>query len=187
MPPLYICFLENDQSLMEKHWLNQMAAYLAPVSKNKPKIHVELFFPQDNTSGDLVCGHACSIHYSGKVFVNKKRFSRKQWSFRTLNVTQDQYDKIKMFCEGHQGNGFNYLGYYLQPINFVGFNPYTYRYFGMSPRWFCSEICIEALKSGGVLKEHVSASLHPQELFTMLEDATTVDSVRDFDQLSMKF
>ena len=38
MPPLYICFLENDQSLMEKHWLNQMAAYLAPVSKNKPKI-----------------------------------------------------------------------------------------------------------------------------------------------------
>lgn len=187
MPTLYVCFLQNDVELMESHWLNRMAAYLAPKSEHTPKIHVELFFPDNTRHDDIVEGKACSIHYGGRVFMQKKRFSRKQWSFRTLNVTHEQYKKIQMFCEGHTGNSFNYLGYYLQPINVFGLHPYTFTYVGMNPRWFCSEICIEALKAGGVLKDHISPSIHPQSLFEMLEDSTTVDCVRNYNQLDIQF
>ena len=187
MPTLYVCFLQNDIELMESHWLNRMAAWLAPKSEHTPKIHVELFFPDNTRHDDIVEGKACSIHYGGRVFMQKKRFSRKQWSFRTLNVTQSQYDKIEMFCKGHKGNTFNYVGYYFQPINFLGIHPYTYTFFGMNPKWFCSEICIEALKAGGVLKDSISSSIHPQTLFEMLEDSTTVDCVRNYTKLEIQF
>ena len=30
MPPIYVCFLENDDEIMERHWLNAMAARVAP-------------------------------------------------------------------------------------------------------------------------------------------------------------
>ena len=59
---LYVCFLENDLSLMESHWLNRMAAKLAPKSSNSPKIHVELFFPDNRQDeSENVAGHSNSI------------------------------------------------------------------------------------------------------------------------------
>ena len=99
---LYVCFLENDLSLMESHWLNRMAAKLAPKSSNSPKIHVELFFPDNRQDeSENVAGQACSIYYNQQVFLTHKNFSRKQWSFRTLNVTDDQYRKVHAFCKSH--------------------------------------------------------------------------------------
>lgn len=60
MPPIYVCFLENDEEIMERHWLNAMAARVAPVSKTDPKIHVELFFPPGtNHQADVIQGEAC--------------------------------------------------------------------------------------------------------------------------------
>lgn len=187
MPSLYVCFLENDEEIMERHWLNSLAAYMAPSSSSNPKIHVELFFPEGAQSGEVVSGKACSIHYGGKVFLTKKNFSRKQWQFRTLNVTQTQHKKIKMFCETHIGESFNYLGYYLQPVKCKSLTPYHPQTLGFRPRWFCSEICVEALKAGGVLKDNTDASIHPQKLFDMLEDSTTMDCVRNYDQLDIQF
>ena len=183
MPTLYVCFLETDQEIMERHWLNRMAAWVSP--SDKAKIHVELFFPEENR-GEIVSGKACSIHYSGKVFLTKKNFSRKQWCFRTVSVNTEQLKRIRMFCEAHVGEHFNYMGYYLQPLR-LPLTPYTPQWLGLSPRWFCSEICIEALKAGGVLGDNVNASLHPQELFEALQDATTADSVRNYEKLDIQF
>ena len=70
MPPIYVCFLQNDAEIMERHWLNAMAARVAPSGSDHPKIHVELFFPAEhsNLEADVMNGEACSIHYSGQVF-----------------------------------------------------------------------------------------------------------------------
>ena len=39
---------------MESHWLNRMAAKLAHKSSNSPKIHVELFFPDNKAGSDFL-------------------------------------------------------------------------------------------------------------------------------------
>ena len=91
-----------------------------------------------------------------------------------------------MFCEAHVGDGFNYLGYYLQPLS-LPLTPYHPTWFTFRPQWFCSEICIEALKAGNVLQDKVRASMHPQELFEALQDATTADTVRNYAKLDIQF
>lgn len=191
-PLLYLCFLENDQEIMEAHWLNKMAARLAPKSTENPKIHVELFFPGAGTSKnkEVVTGRACSIYYNGSVFMVKKNFSRKQWSFRTLNVNQDQYNKIYHFCQAHVGEKFNHLSYFTYPLRCnekFSPGPYTPEFFGMKPRWFCSEICVAALQAGGVLDEKIHPSMHPQKLFTMMEESTTPDCVRNYEDMKLSF
>jgi len=191
-PLLYVCFLENDDELMQHHWLNRAAARLAPTSVENPKIHVELFFPSANASStsDVVSGRACSIYYNGRVFLTKKKFSRKQWSFRTLNVNKQQYDEILSFCHAHVGEGFNHLSYFTYPMKCsdkYSFSPYTLESVGLKPRWFCSEICVEALKAGGVLDDWVHPSMHPQQLFTLLETSTTPDCVRNYDDMKLSF
>ena len=187
MPPIYVCFLENDDEIMERHWLNAAAAKFSPSSESNPKIHVELFFPsEDKEMGDVVQGEACSIHYGGSVFLKQKRFSRKQWCCRTLSCTQKQYDETLKFCKSHMGENFNYLSYFLQPTGWSP-GPYTLTSMGFSPRWFCSEIVVEALKQGGVLSKSLNASIHPQALFTVLRDMTTPDSVRNCSTLALKF
>ena len=185
---LYVCFLENDLSLMESHWLNRMAAKLAPKSSNSPKIHVELFFPDNRQDeSENVAGQACSIYYNQQVFLTHKNFSRKQWSFRTLNVTDDQYKKVHAFCKSHVGEPFNHLSYFTYPVGCKQVTPYWATNFGGSPRWFCSEIVVEALKSGNVLPENLHPSIHPQDLFTMLEDDSTPDCVRNYDNMKLVF
>jgi len=188
MPPIYVCFLQNDAEIMERHFLNAVAAKVAPTAKTDPKIHVELFFPSGhhNPESEVMSGEACSVHYGGTVFLTQKRFSRKQWCFRTLSCTQKQYDATYKFCKEHKGEKFNYLSYFLQPTGWAP-GPYFLTSWGLSPRWFCSEICVDALKHGDVLAKTVNSSMHPEELFTILMDITTPDSVRNYRDLSLKF
>lgn len=187
---LYICFLENDLEIMESHWLNRAAASLAPKAKDgRPKIHVELFFPSKNSSSsdEVVSGQACSIYYNNKVFLTHKNFSRKQWSFRALDVSQKQYDDIFSFCKQHVGEKFNHLTYFTYPVNCQQVTPYWPQRFNMKPRWFCSEIVVEALKAGGVLDKDMFASIHPEELYCMLEESSTPDCVRNYDKMKLVF
>ncbi len=187
---LYVCFLENDLSLMESHWLNRMAAKLAPPVKSstKPKIHVELFFPsKEQNDNEVVSGEACSIYYNSSVFLTHKNFSRKQWSFRTLDVTQEQYNKVHNFCKAHVGDPFNHLTYFTYPLGCKQVTPYWSTRFGMKPKWFCSEIVVEALKAGNILNKDVHPSIHPQNLFTYLEESTTPDCARNYDNMKLVF
>lgn len=187
---LYVCFLENDEEIMEHHWLNRMAAKLAPETKNnKPKIHVELFFPSDriSESDEIVSGQACSIYYNNKVFLTHKNFSRKQWSFRTLDVSATQYKKIHSFCKQHVGDTFNHLSYFTYPVNCKQITPYWPQRFNMRPKWFCSEIVIEALKHGNVLDQSIHPSMHPEKLYSLLESSSTPDCVRNYGKIKLVF
>ena len=188
MSTIYACFLRNDNEIMAAHILNKVAAKIAPATENNvpPQIHVELFFPDElKRDTDLVSGQACSIHYNGKVFLQRKRFSRKQWNFRSLNTTQEQYDDVLAYCEGAVGCQFNHVGYFLQPLMWIKHDWPTF--FGMKKRYYCSEICIEALKAGGVFPKKMRSQIHPQTLYAMLKDETTSACVRDVNKINLNF
>lgn len=190
MSTIYACFLRNDNEIMEAHILNRLAAQIAPKTENDvpPQIHVELFFPdkqEGEEEDDYVAGQACSIHYNGKVFLTRKRFSRKQWNFRSLDTTQEQYEAVLDYCKNAVGCHFNHVGYFLQPLLNVQHNwPET---FGFKKRYYCSEICVEALKAGGVFPEKMKSQIHPQTLYAMLKKDTVSACIRDVRKMQFEF
>ena len=106
MSTIYACFLRNSTDIMAAHILNKLASWIAPKCEEgvEPQIHVELFFPdEEGKENELVSGQACSIHYNGQVFLTRKRFSRKQWNFRSLDTTQEQYDAVLNYCKNTVG------------------------------------------------------------------------------------
>ena len=154
---LYVCFLASNSELLESHILNRAASWL--VSAEHPMIRTEILFADDTTGTDI-CGHACSIHYGGAVFLEQKRFRRADWQFRQVPCSPAQVDAAFDFCHARVGNRFNYVGYYLQPL--------------CSPRltddrWCCSEIVAGALREAGV---DVAPSLHPHALYEALQPVT---------------
>ena len=102
-------------------------------------IHTEVVFVDRESPSDIV-GRSCSIHYGGKVFLEQKRFSRKQWRFRSVSCSKDQVKAAFQFCQNHVGDSFNKYGYYMQP-----FSKGSASTEGKNT-WFCSEIVAGALE-----------------------------------------
>jgi hypothetical protein len=186
---IMLCFVRSDSDILESSWLNRMAASLATTEDNSaPFIHAELLFCQPGSApgSDTVSGLACSIVYSGSVHLESKRFSRKEWFFRSMECSKSQYDSMLSFCKVHQGDGFNHLGYFLywSPLRF---SPTAYTWLGMSPRWFCSEIVIGALKEGDILEDTVSSSMHPHDLYKLVQGSSIADCGRDMKTIKLSF
>lgn len=188
MSTIYACFLRNDTEIMAAHVLNKVASMIAPECEegSEPQIHVELFFPDDEgKDNELVSGQACSIHYNGEVFLTRKRFSRKQWNFRSLDTTQEQYDAVLQYCKDAVGCHFNHVGYFLQP--FLSIDHAWPTKMGFKKRYYCSEIVVEALKAGGVFPSNMKSQIHPQTLYAMLKDETTSACVRNVKNMTFNF
>lgn len=186
---IMLCFVRSDSDILEASWLNRAAAAMAKTDDDTPPfIHAELLFvPPGGASGkDTVAGQACSVLYSGKVHLDKKRFSRKEWFFRSMQCSKSQYDTMLEFCTEHRGDGFNHLGYFLywSPLRP---SPMFYTYMGMSPRWYCSEIVIAALKHGEILDDSVSDSMHPHDLYKLVQNASMADCARPMNGMTLSF
>ena len=166
---MLVAFLAADSDMLETHVLNRAAAWVA--GDTNPMIHTEILFVDRETPEGFL-GRSCSIHYGGKVFLEQKKFSRKQWRFRSVSATDTQIQSALKFCQEHVGEPFNRLGFFMQP--FVGSRL-------TKKSWFCSEIVAGALQSAGV---HVEPSLHPHALYKAIADNTTPDCPRVLD---MKF
>lgn len=184
-----LCFVRSDSDILEASWLNRAAASLATTEDGSaPFIHAELLFcpPESQQGKDTVSGLACSIVYSGSVHLESKRFSRKEWFFRSMECSKGQYDTMLSFCKERQGDGFNHLGYFMfwSPIRP---SPTSYTWLGLSPRWYCSEIVIAALKVGEVLDSSVCDSMHPHELYKLLQGSTMADCGRNMNQVRLQF
>ena len=168
--------------------MQRSAVLLRASGDELPYIHAEILFmpPGRAISTDNMKGMACSIVYGGKVHLQEKRFSRKEWRFRSVKVSKSQYDDMLTFCEDHQDDGFNYMGYftYWSPI---AMKPMWYSYVGMKPRWYCSEIVIGALKAGQCVDQSVSDSMHPNELYNLIAPRTMADCGRNMNSVSLKF
>lgn len=161
---LLLAFLAADSEMLESHILNKAAAWVS--GEKNPMIHVEAVFVDSESKGDVI-GRSCSIHYGGKVFLDTKRFSRKQWRFRSVGLPEPAVRKAFTFCETHVGESFNKIGYFMQPV--MGSRRMS------KDTWFCSEIVAGALRAAGM---DVEQSLHPHKLYTTLCDVTTPDCPR---------
>tara|TARA_Y100001958_G_scaffold159373_1_gene160605 strand:- start:877 stop:1395 length:519 start_codon:yes stop_codon:yes gene_type:complete len=170
---MYVAFLPADSELLESHILNKAASWVA--GADNPMIHAEVVFVDRESAQDIV-GRSCSIHYGGKVFLDQKRFSRKQWQFRSVSASREQVKAAFKFCQDHVGDGFNKAGYYLQP-----FSSGASTTEGKST-WFCSEIVAGALRAAG---KDVPVSLHPHKLYNRIRDMTTPDCPRN--SVAIKF
>ena len=186
---IMLCFVRSDSDILEASWLNRAAAALAKTDQEEvPFIHAELLFvpPNSQTGTDTVAGLACSIVYNGSVHLESKRFSRKEWFFRSMECSKGQYDAMMDFCKQHQGEGFNHLGYFLywSPLRP---SPTSYEWLGFRPRWYCSEIVIGALKQGEILDDSVSNSMHPHELYKLVQDHSMADCGRNMHSVNLRF
>jgi len=171
-----ISFVGYNQEVARKSILNQLAHYFG--GGRDPKIHCELVFPADDVSSDELNGHSCSICYKDQVFWFRKRFSGKYWSFRSIDVTEAKYDAMQQFCRIHEGEGFNYMGYYANATPSWLANKFKWYTHNNKKTWYCSEIVVAALKVGGILPEDQCLSIHPEELYHILFENTYADCQR---------
>ena len=176
-----ICFLPSSSELLQKSFLNTMAAKLAPKNKDnrEPMVHVELFFPTA-TSEDAVLGHSCGVHYGGKVFCAPKKFSKKNWMFRTLPVSEEQYKKLSHFCQKQVNGKFNYTGYYA-PCSLMPRSNRISEPLMPEQAWYCSELVTSALEYAGLLDEGTDAYTHPDALYEHMKDSTFADCARSLE------
>ena len=186
-----LCFVRSDSDILESSWLNRVAASLATTEDDTAPFHPRRTFilSTGNTAmatKDSVSGLACSIVYSGAVHLEKKRFSRKEWFFRSMECSKSQYDTMLTFCKDHQGDSFNHLGYFMYwaPLSP---SPMSYTYLGMSPRWYCSEIVIAAMKEGDMLASEVPNSMHPHDLYKLVQESSMADCGRNMKTVKLSF
>lgn len=184
-----LAFVRSDSDILESSWLNRAAASLAQTPDGStPFIHAELLFipPTSSAKSETVDGEACSIVYSGSVHLEKKRFSRKEWFFRSMECTKTQYESMYQFAHTHKGDGFNHLGYFLywSPLRP---SPMSYTWLGLKPRWFCSEIVISALQHGGLIATDISPSIHPNDLYKLVQPGSMVDCGRNLKRVTLSF
>lgn len=190
MRKIMLAFVRCDSDILENSWLNRAAAWVAKKhdDASPPYIHAELLFVPDdvreNGTGD-VTSEACSIVYGAGVHLERKRFSRKQWVFRSLACSEDAYYKMYEFCRNQRGAPFNYFGYFTNWFLPIKIDTKFYNTFKMKPRYFCSQIVTSALKEGSLLDESVNESIHPNDLFALVKDYTIADCGRNINEVSL--
>jgi len=189
---IMVCFVRSDSSVLQESWLNSAASWFAGGNSqgSAPYIHAELLFiPKANalSTKSEVYGTACSIVYNNVVHLEKKRFSRKEWVFRSMECSEDQYNKMYHFCKKHKGESFNHLGYFMYWSGLLAPKPTFYTWFGMYPRWYCSEIVIAALQHGDIIDKTLSVSTHPNELYKIIKNKSMADCGRNMTQVKLQF
>lgn len=189
---IMLCFVRSDSTILQESWLNSAASFFAPRAprNSAPYIHAEiLFVPKNNDLRNKtdVYGEACSIVYGGKVHLQKKRFSRKEWEFRSIECTETQFKNMKNFCKEHVGDGFNHWGYFMYWTGIFAPKPMFYTYLGMNPRWYCSEIVIATLKAGDILKPSFPSAEHPDRLYHIIKERSMMDCGRNMKEVRLQF
>jgi len=103
--------------------------------------------------------------FSASQYQNTTRFVTRNmqstaWVEIPLNITYAEELKMKQFCIRHNNAKYDYLGI----LGFVLGNRDD------SGKWFCSEICTEALKNVGIATGVNSAKVSPNGLYTILKE-----------------
>lgn len=185
MPPpaakIIVCYLRSGSDVLDDHILNRMAAWAAPRPDDgsTPVVHVELFFPDQNSE---LTGLSAGIHYGGQVFMHPKTFRRKDWVFHSIPATAHQVKLAKAFCERQKGANFNYVGFYTPQACNVG---HTYRMRNIDTKrmpWYCSELVAYTLLHAQLLEpaDARAASTHPQMSYNVIQNTcnTYIDCAR---------
>ena len=149
-------------------------------------VHTELFFPEHAPTGaSAITGRSLGIHYGGKAFWAPKRFSKTQWTFRSLPCSDTAYSHMVSFAKQQVGGAFNYMGYYTP----CGISPSTRSVAAHATQnWYCSELVAHALGHGGLIDSPHLSGTHPQVLFDHINDNTNAfhDTARDIEKADIK-
>lgn len=190
---VYVAFVAENSAITEPHPLNRLAAWLAPRPKNgRPLkstiIHCELFFPnhanevvQSMDGARELRGESFGIYYGGQVFKVPKRFSRSDYIFKSIPLTETQYTRMHTFLNAQVGKGFNYVGYASHAF------PKWCCCCRETPcgpqRFYCSQLAMAALNYACVFGaddqgNHVQlpVHVHPHEVFYLIDDYATCES-----------
>lgn len=192
MASVIVAFVPGSSPITADHFLNRWAAWAAPArpeSRGYQKvktmdkfIHCELLFPdtiasiQSDHAPPEMRGTGVGIVAGGEVFRHNKRYSRDGYIFKSVSMTQTQYDKMKAFCDDCVGCKFNHLGYasFFMPFRISG------KLFSNAgcgrPHFFCSELCMSAFKAAGLFPPETPTVIHPDNFFTMIDDIGVVHS-----------
>ena len=105
----------------------------------------------------VVDGISCSAsQYENKVRCKRINYNPSCWEFIELPVSYTQRHKVGDFFKDKIGKKYDYLGI----LGFIFGNRDS------RDKWFCSEICTEALKQAGIIKWNKdSARVSPNDLY----------------------
>ena len=179
---IIICYLRAGSSVLEDHILNRLAAKLAPRygDSRDPVVHVEMFFPDESNP---LTGLSAGICYGGQVFMHPKQFSRPNWEFHSIPVTETQLSKAKRFCDFQRGTPFNYRGFFAPSACNMRPQERVYNLHSRKMSWYCSELVSYALLSAGIMDsvDAAEASKHPNSLYYVVEREcdTYIDCARN--------
>jgi len=175
MKQIYICYLPADSVLLNQNWLNSAAAWFAGTpsdGRSKPMIHVELFFSDGTTNGNVLNGKSCGIHYNGKVFLEPKRFSNTLWQCKGKTVTDAAYNDLYERCSARVGDSFAKGSY------FCGLPK------GKN-EWYCSQLVGYSLRESGIFDLSDDECSHPEKLYMALAPHTFTHTIRDLSLLQI--
>jgi len=97
----------------------------------------------------------------GGVRIKRLKSNPKNWTFLTLDLTDDQIVDIKSFFINELGKKYDVLGILFSQVIYLGVNDKS--------KWFCSEICLAALQESGFLSDEYDPALFaPSDLFNLL-------------------
>ena len=136
--------------------VNRLTAYITGQFS-----HCELLF-RDPKSGKQ--NLASSIYQGEKIFLRTKTFGRVSWSFKNIQITAKQADKMREFCATAAQKDI--------PFNLTG----LIRCCTPWPRqtdhtcYFCSEYVICAFQAAGLFEHAIPSVVTPTGLFDMLND-----------------
>lgn len=122
-------------------------------------VHVELLFVDPHTGKQNL---ASGVWANQTVFFKRKTFGRDSWSFKSIQVTKPQADKMRAFCADAAAKDI--------PFNRAGF----YRCCSPFPRktdhtcYFCSELAICAFQNAGLYNTVIASMVTPTALWDLL-------------------
>jgi uncharacterized protein YycO len=126
-----------------------------------PYSHVELIFSNGLwfSSSSLDNGVRYTVHTN-----------MEDWTIFDINITCEEEVRIKQWCDIQVGAEYDFLGIFRYYIPFCQQSP---------DKWFCSEICLEALQRIGWFQTgpswHMGRS--PNHLYRLLRDRLSIFSV----------
>ena len=136
-------------------WINRMTAYVTG-----KYMHVELVFV------DGARTLACGVWQGEHVFLRPKTFGKTCWEWRALALRPDQVRTVYAFCarQAHRKCPFNRAGLWRSLTPFPRPNP-------DGDTWFCSELCVAALQTVGLLLDEVPSACTPTAVYAGLDRA----------------
>ena len=114
--------------------------------------HCELLFNDGSWFGCKPNGDT-KTNYRSRIINDK-------WDFIELNITLEEEKKIKIWCDNEVGCSYDWKGIFLSQI--LPFGEQS------RDKWFCSEICVEALQVIGKLLGITSWKISPGKLYKLL-------------------